>query len=106
MSGALDALSFWGGHENEHNHVSLDNGSMATRSVLPLFTMQQHGYDFNLADKIKFYQARIDSLIETQSQQHTIQHHPTTTSPHCTKCLYRQDWLTVDHQCVHCFFSS
>ena len=105
MPGALDSLFFWGGHDNEYNHVSLDNGSMATRSVLPLFTMQENGYDFNLADRIKFYQTNIDSLMQTHPQQHTIQHHPTTKSPHCAKCLYRQDWLTIDHQCVHCFFA-
>ena len=51
MPGAIDCLSFWGGHENTHGHLSLNNGSMATRSVLPLYSMQENGYDFNLLIK-------------------------------------------------------
>ena len=31
MPGAIDCLAFWGGHENAHGHLSLSNGSMATR---------------------------------------------------------------------------
>ena len=105
MPGAIDCLAFWGGHDNRHGHLSLSNGSMATRSVLPLYTMQVHGYDFNLADQIKMYQDFISRLKQTSShRRYHIQLNPDTRLPHCSKCLFRQDWIRINNQCIHCYF--
>ena len=106
IPGALGCLSFWGDRHSIFGHVSPDNGSMATPTVVPLYTMQQNGYDFNLKDKIQFY---LDSIKQLQrsnpNQQHLIESPPKISSPHCAKCLWRQDWLRIDRKCVHCYFN-
>ena len=105
MPGAIDCLAFWGGHDNKHGHLSLSNGSMATRSVLPLYTMQVNGYDFNLADQVKHYQKFISHLKESRPKRKCrITVNPDTHLPHCTKCLFRQDWIRINSQCIHCYY--
>jgi hypothetical protein len=105
MPGAIDCLAFWGGHENTHGHLSLSNGSMATRSVLPLYSMQENGYDFNLADQMKLYQDFISRLKYTYPQRrYRITRNPDTRLPHCKQCLFRQDWIRINNQCIHCYY--
>ena len=106
MPGAIDCLSFWGGHENTHGHLSLNNGSMATRSILPLYSMQENGYDFNLADQMKLYQDFILRLKHTHPQRrYRVTANPDTRLPHCPKCLFRQDWIRINNQCIHCYYN-
>ena len=104
MPGALECLAFWGERDESFGHLSLDNGSMATRVVVPLYTMEMNGYDLNLNDKIRYYENRIKQL--KQSHPNTlIELHPNPLKPHCGKCLFRQDWLRINRQCIHCYFN-
>jgi hypothetical protein len=106
MPGAIDCLAFWGGHEHTHGHLSLSNGSMATRSVLPLYSMQVNGYDFNLADKVKTYYDFVSRLKQTYPQRrYRVKINPDTRHPHCRKCLFRQDWICINNQCIHCCYN-
>jgi hypothetical protein len=106
MPGAIDCLAFWGGHENKHGHVSLSNGSMATRSVLPLYSMQVNGYDLNLADQVKLYEGFIAGLKQTYPQRrYHVKANPDTRLPHCPKCMFRQDWIRINNQCIHCYYN-
>ena len=105
MPGAIDCLAFWGGHDNRHGHISLSNGSMATRSVLPLYTMQVNGYAFNLSDQVKLYEDFIFRLKQAYPhRRYHIKFNPDTRLPHCSKCLFRQDWLHINNQCIHSYY--
>jgi hypothetical protein len=105
MPGAIDCLAFWGGHDNKHGHVSLSNGSMATRSVLPLYSMQVNGYELNLGDQVKRYEDFISHLKQSNPEQkYRVKFNPDTRLPHCTKCLFRQDWILINNQCIHCYY--
>ena len=33
-----------------------------------------------------------------------IKHDPSISHTLCPKCLYRQDWLRINNQCIHCYF--
>ena len=105
MPGAIDCLAFWGGHDNKHGHVSLSNGSMATRSVLPLYYMQVNGYELNLGDQVKRYEDFISHLKQSNPEQkYRVKFNPDTRLLHCTKCLFRQDWIRINNQCIHCYY--
>ena len=104
MPGAVQCLSYWGIDDN-HDHLAIGNTSMATRTILPLFTMQLHGYELGLMDQLKHYQELIKKL-QSINTKIKITHDPTLSSKSCDTCLYRQDWLRVSNQCIHCYFKN
>jgi hypothetical protein len=106
IPGAIECLSFWGEQatDRDFGHVFLDNGSQATRAVIPLFTMEEAGYLLNLSDKLKSYN-NIISIIKDKLSIN-IEIHPTANLTHCSQCLYRQDWKRINKQCIHCFLKS
>jgi hypothetical protein len=104
IPGAIECLAFWDSHDKHHRHES-DGGSMATRSVIPLYTMQQNGYELNLADEMQAYQDSIAQLQQSSGGKHVIQLQPKKARTYCPKCLYRQDWVCIDGKCIHCHFN-
>jgi hypothetical protein len=107
MPGALECLAFWGERDKSFGHLSLDNGSMATRVVVPLYTMEMNGYDLNLKDKIRYYEDRIKQLKQSHpNQNYVIEENPGTSGSYCPKCLFRQDWLRINNECIHCYLNT
>jgi len=104
MTGAIECLSFWGEQSSDRDfgHLSFDNGSQATRTVIPLFTMEEAGYNLSLADKLHWYLTMIERLKTQMSI--VIEKQPINNSVRCKQCLYRQDWIRINNQCIHCFF--
>ena len=103
---AITCLSFWGEtHTNrDFGHVHLDNGSMATRTVIPLYTMDQAGYAFNLIDKIDQYYHDLKILQTKMKLNIKVVDKNDDHLTYCKNCLYRQDWVRVNNRCIHCFF--
>lgn len=104
IPGAVQCLSYWGIDDN-HDHLAIGNTSMSTISVVPLFTMQLQGYEFGLMDRIRYYQQLIAKLLSIRPKTKIV-HHPQSAGIFCPKCLYRQDWLRINNQCIHCYFKN
>ena len=104
IPGAVHCLSYWG-IDDSHDHLATGNTSMATRTVLPLFTMQSHGYQLGLMDQLQHYQELIKKL-QSVNKKVKITHDPKSFSKSCDACLHRQDWLLVNNKCIHCFFKN
>ena len=65
--------------------------------------MQVNGYD--LADQIMTYENFISRLKQAHPRRrYHMTYNPDTRLPHCPKFLYRQDWLRINNQCIHCYF--
>ena len=80
---------------------------MASRSVLPLYSMQVNGYEFNLGDQVKLYQEFISHLKQSNPQRkYRVKSNPDTRLPHCETCLWRQDWIRINNQCIHCYYKN
>ena len=104
IPGAVQCLSYWGIDDND-DHLAIGNTSMATRTVLPLFTMQLQGYELGLMDQLQHYQELIKKL-QLKDKKIKITHDPKLSSNSCDVCLHRQDWLRVNSQCIHCYFKN
>ena len=103
IPGAIQCLSFWG-IDDTHDHLANGNTSMATRTVLPLYTMQICGYDLGLMDQVHRYQTFIQQLQSQSTKRYTIKSNPRLSSTTCPTCLYRQDWIRINNQCIHCYY--
>jgi hypothetical protein len=109
LNDAITCLSFWGEErtDRQFGHLYTDNGSMATRSTLPLYTMEGYHYPFNLTDKMKEYKSNIERL---QQRKHKFRIKIMTIKDkhlaYCPECLYRQDWIQVNNKCIHCYFKN
>ena len=104
IPGAVQCLAYWG-VDDAHEHLAIGNTSMATRTILPLFTMQSHGYELGLMDQLQSYQEMLKKL-QSINKKVKITHDPKLASKSCDNCLYRQDWLRVNNQCIHCYFKN
>ena len=104
MPGAIQCLSYWGIDDN-HEHLAIGNTSMSTISVVPLYTMQLQGYEFGLMDSIQNYRELITKLRSIKPKTKVV-FDPNVSDIFCRKCLYRQDWLRVNNQCIHCYFKN
>ena len=102
IPGAVQCLSFWGIND-EHDHYATGNTSMSSISVLPLYTMQLQGYQLGLMDQVQQLQQLIIKLKSIKPKTR-IKHDPSISHTLCPKCLYRQDWLRINNQCIHCYF--
>ena len=104
--GAIQCLSFWGEHQTNRDfgHLSLDNSSMATRTVLPLYTMEENGYTLGLMDKLNRYKEWFKKLHAAKNGKVQIEYLRDVTQIYCPRCLHRQDWVRVNGRCVHCYF--
>ena len=105
---SITCLSFWGETHTgrDFGHVHVDNGSMATRAVIPLYTMDQAGYAFNLIDKIDKYYHDLKILQTKMKLNIKVIDNNDDHTTYCKDCLYRQDWVQVNNGCIHCFFKS
>ena len=107
IPGGLQSLSFWCDRYENYGHASLNNGSQATQSVVPLYTMQHNGYDFNLQDRITHYHNSIKQLRQLHpSRRYDVQVSSSSTDGQCKHCLFRQDWLLINNRCIHCYFKN
>lgn len=104
IPGAVQCLSYWGIDDN-HDHLAIGNTSMSSISVVPLFTMQLQGYELGLMDRINHYKQLIIKLQSVKPKT-KIKHNPQLAGTYCPDCLYRQDWIRVNNQCIHCYFKS
>lgn len=102
IPGAVQCLSYWGIND-EHDHYAIGNTSMSSISVLPLFTMQLQGYQLGLMDQIQQLQQYIVKLRSIKPKTR-VKHDSSVAHIYCHKCFYRQDWLRINNQCVHCYF--
>ena len=100
LEGLEDSLKFWKSNTIIHQHITTSNGSMATQTVLPLFTMQQHGYDIHLLEVLLHYVLIIDNYVKTDITQKRIVkcYAEIDVTGVCPTCLFRQDWITIDDQ--------
>jgi hypothetical protein len=107
LNDSITCLSFWGEQrtDRQFGHLYTNNGSMATRTTLPLYTMEGFGYPLNLTDDMMSYKSKIQHL---QQRKHKVSVKIMTINDkhlsYCPDCLYRQDWIRVNNQCVHCYF--
>ena len=99
---AIECLSYWGIDDN-HDHLAIGNTSMSTISVVPLFTMQLQGYEFGLMDRINHYKQLIIKLQSIKPKT-KITHNAQLAGTFRPNCLYRQDWIRINNQCIHCYF--
>jgi hypothetical protein len=80
---------------------------MATRTTLPLYTMEGYGYPFNLTDDMTICKSNIEHL---QQRKHKISIKIMSINDkhlsYCPDCLHRQDWIRVNNQCIHCYFKN
>ena len=104
IPGAVQCLSYWGVDDN-HDHLALGNTRMATRTIVPLFTMQSSGNELGLMDQLQHYEELIKK-IQLSDKTHIIRHNPKVSSTFCDTCLHRQDWLRVNNKCIHCYFKN
>lgn len=101
--GIHDCLTFWGEQERTYDHISTDNGSMATTPMVPLYTMQTQGYDIGLGERIEKYERCLAQRLK--DAPHTVvvrSPSPPMCNLYCTVCYNRQDWMLVDGKCVFC----
>ncbi len=102
-SGIRDCLTYWEEQHRVWQHVTASNGSMATRSVLPLHTMQLAGYDIGLHDRMDAYERFLTRLQVAFPRTRVDRPSPPSVSGrHCPVCFNRQDWMRVNHKCVFC----
>ena len=107
LNDSITCLSFWGEQrtDRQFGHLYTDNGSMATRTTLPLYTMESYGYPFNLTDDMMICKSNIERL---QQRKHKMSIKIMTINDkhlsYCPDCLHRQDWIRVNNQCIHCYF--
>ena len=104
IPGAIQCLSYWGVDDN-HDHLALGNTSMATISIIPLYPMQLQGFELGLMDRIRSYQQLLTKL-QLIKPKTNITHNIRSSNIFCPKCLYRQDWIRVNNQCIHCYFKN
>ena len=106
MTGALQCLSFWGEtHTNQdYGHIFSGNGSMASRAVIPLCTMDNAGYTLGFTDKIQTYLQYIKQLKKKYQVKLDIIEDESESLSLCPKCQYRQDWIRINNHCIHCYF--
>jgi hypothetical protein len=102
IPGAVQCLSYWGIDDN-HDHLAIGNTSMSTISVVPLYTMQLQGYELGLMDRINHYKQLIIKLQSIKPKT-KVTHNPSLAGTYCLDCFYRQDWIRVNNQCIHCYF--
>ena len=102
IPGAVQCLSYWGIDDN-HDHLAIGNTSMSNISVVPLYTMQLQGYELGLMDRINHYKQLIIKLQSIKPKT-KVTHTPSLAGIYCPDCLYRQDWIRVNNQCIHCYF--
>lgn len=105
LNGLRDCLSFWTEQERVWEHVSVNNGSMATTTMIPLYTMQLQGYDIGLQDRIDAYMRRLAQLVESQPSTTVVDAPPSPMcNNYCKGCYIRQDWKRVNGKCIFCLF--
>ena len=105
IPGVIALSNFWGElhTDQEFGHVFLDNGSMSSRAVIPIFTMEDAGYCVCMRNKLDYYHRSIKQLQAKRDLSITF---PTDSinSRSCKNCNYRQDWCQIDGRCIHCYF--
>lgn len=108
LSGGNNCLSFWGERQSdrEFGHIALDNSSMATRTVLPLYTMETQGYTLGLMDKVIYYRMMIDKLHKHKQGRMNVSYVTQPSLEFCGKCFNRQDWIKINGKCIHCYMKS
>ena len=76
---------------------------MSNISVVPLYTMQLQGYELGLMDRINHYKQLIIKLQSIKPKT-KVTHTPSLAGIYCPNCLYRQEWIRINNQCIHCYF--
>lgn len=89
IPGAVQCLFHWGIDDN-HDHLAIDNTSMSSISVVPLYIMQLQGYELGLMDRINHYEQLI-TKFQSIKPKTKITHNPQLAGTFCPDCLYRQD---------------